>query len=88
MLTVNLDTGGAQGRMLSIGGREQLIELLRLELITPSPLLALCRGTVRQCLGVGVTHKVASLHLPSRLKSYLMFQTDKQLDLSDLDISR
>ena len=42
-------------------------------------------GTIRHSLGVDVISKVQTLALPTRLKHYLVYDTERHLDLADLN---
>lgn len=72
-------------QMISSEGRKHLIELLRYQIQNPWTLLDLCRGQLRLALGLNVADKIKQLKLPSALKHYLLFDRNKDLDLSDID---
>lgn len=42
-------------------------------------------GTLRRHIGVNVILKVQSLSLPTQLKHYLLLDTERHLDLADLN---
>ena len=85
MLTIDSEFSRRGSQMMSREGRRSLLTLLREEMSTPWSLLALCRGEVMRILGGKlVSRKVKMLPISLHLKHYLMYDTDRKLDLSYL----